>query len=83
MSTTLKYKGYDGSVVFSAENRVFHGSVLGIQDRVTFEGEGVADLETNFQSAIDEYLQICSDEGETARKTLQGNVQRANDDKPP
>ena len=72
MSNTLKYKGYDGSVEFSAEDRVFHGSVLGIKDRVTFEGEGVADLETNFQSAVDEYLQICSDAGKEPEKPFKG-----------
>lgn len=35
MSQTLQYKGYDGSVELSAEDRILHGSLLGIRDAVT------------------------------------------------
>ncbi len=35
MSETLHYKGYDGSVEYSAEDRVLHGRLLGIRDMVT------------------------------------------------
>jgi hypothetical protein len=36
MSVTLPYKGYDGSVEYSAEDRVLHGRILGIRDMVSF-----------------------------------------------
>jgi hypothetical protein len=35
MSQTLQYRGYDGSVLFSAEDRVLHGRILGIRDMVS------------------------------------------------
>jgi predicted HicB family RNase H-like nuclease len=44
MSDTLNYKDYISSVQFSAEDEVFHGKVLGINDLVTFEGKSVTEL---------------------------------------
>ncbi len=38
MSQTLQYKGYDGSVEYSAEDRVLHGRLLGIRDDIVYEG---------------------------------------------
>jgi predicted HicB family RNase H-like nuclease len=41
MSQTLQYKGYDGSVLYSAEDRVLHGRILGIRDmapNIPFKG---------------------------------------------
>ena len=72
MSNTIEYKGYNGSVEFSAEDRVFHGSIVGIRDKVTFEGESVGELETNFRGAVDEYLQFCTEEGKQPEIPFKG-----------
>lgn len=72
MSNTIEYKGYNGSVEFSAEDRVFHGSIVGIRDKVTFEGESVSELDINFRSAVDEYLQFCNDEGKQPDTPFKG-----------
>jgi predicted HicB family RNase H-like nuclease len=63
MSQTLQYKGYDGSVEYSAEDRVLHGSLLGIRDAIIYEGVDVDSLESNFRAAVDEYLAFCAAEG--------------------
>jgi predicted HicB family RNase H-like nuclease len=60
MSQTLQYKGYDGSVEYSAEDRVLHGSLLGIRDAIVYEGSDVDSLESNFRAAVDEYLVFCA-----------------------
>ena len=65
MSQTLQYKGYDGSIEHSAEDRVLHGSLLGIRDGVVYEGSDVDSLESNFRDAVDEYLDFCAEEGRT------------------
>ncbi len=52
MSETMHYKGYDGSVEYSAEDRVLHGSLLGIRDRIVYEGTDVQSLESNFRAAV-------------------------------
>jgi predicted HicB family RNase H-like nuclease len=64
MSQNLgEYRGYSGSVLYSAEDRVLHGRIVGIRDAITFEGENVRQLETNFKLAVDEYLQFCKERG--------------------
>ena len=49
MSQTLQYKGYEGSVLYSAEDKLLHGRLLGIRDFVLYDGLGVTALEMNFQ----------------------------------
>lgn len=73
MSQTLQYKGYDGSVLYSAEDRLLHGRILGIRDMVSFEGTNVKSLETNFKGAVDEYLAFCKAEGKTPDAPFKGN----------
>ncbi len=72
MSETLTYQGYDGSVEYSAEDRVLHGRILGIRDVVTFEGADVLSLEENFKAAIDEYLAFCKEREKTPDKPFSG-----------
>ena len=73
MSQTLQYKGYDGSVEYSAEDRVLHGSLLGIRDAVVYEGVDVNSLESNFRAAVDEYLAFCAAEGKTPAQPFKGS----------
>ena len=72
MSNTLEYKGYNGSVVYSAEDHIFHGAVVGIRDSVSYDGTDVAALEGNFRAAVDEYLAFCAAEGKTPDAPYKG-----------
>jgi predicted HicB family RNase H-like nuclease len=74
MSQTLAYKGYDGSVLYSSEDRILHGRILGIRDMVTFEGENVKELEENFKQAVDEYLSFCEAEGKKPNTPFKGSL---------
>ena len=73
MSQTLQYKGYDGSVLYSAEDRLLHGRILGIRDMVSFEGTDVRGLERNFKAAVDEYLSFCAAEDKTPDVPFKGS----------
>ncbi len=73
MSQTLQHKGYDGSVEYSAEDRVLHGQLLGIRDAIVYEGLDVDSLETNFRAAVDEYLAFCAEEGKTPDRPFKGS----------
>lgn len=64
----LNYKGYVGSVVFSEEDGVFHGKVLGISSSISFEGDSVKSLTEDFHNAIDEYLEYCANTGSQPEK---------------
>lgn len=56
MKSQLTYKGYQGTVHYSAEDEVFYGKVLDINDLVSFEGCSVDELKSAFQEAVDDYL---------------------------
>jgi predicted HicB family RNase H-like nuclease len=73
VSKTLHYNGYDGSVEYSAEDRLLHGSLLGIRDLVTYEGSDVDGLEASFRAAVDEYLAFCAAEGKTPDRPFKGS----------
>jgi predicted HicB family RNase H-like nuclease len=73
VSQVLNYKGYDGSVDFSAEDRLLHGSLLGIRDAVVYEGMDVASLEKNFRAAVDEYLAFCAAESKKPDQPFKGS----------
>lgn len=63
MKSTMKYKGYIGSVEVSEEDKFFVGKVLGIRSLISYEGENVQDLINDFHQAVDDYLNICLEKG--------------------
>jgi len=73
MDNYLSYKGYIGTVNFSAEDEVFYGKVHGINDLVTFEGDSVKELKEEFQSSVDDYLETCNESGKVPNKIFKGS----------
>lgn len=73
MKDTLAYKNFIGSVHFSADDKVFHGKLLGVNDLVTFEGGSVGELIKAFHSAVDDYLVLCEEVGKEPLKTHKGS----------
>lgn len=65
MSQTLQHRGYDGPVLYSAEDKMLHGRVLGVRDMISYGGTDVRSLEKNFCDAVKEYLAFCEAEGKT------------------
>ncbi|CSS86192.1 HicB family [Shigella sonnei] len=45
------------------ENNILHGKLAFIRDLVTFEAETLADLEREFKTSVDLYLQSCVEDG--------------------
>lgn len=59
MKNVLEYKGYTGSVEFSADDDVFFGKITGIRDVVTFEADSVTKLRKAFKEAVEDYIETC------------------------
>ena len=73
MKNNLSYKGYYGSVEYSGEDNIFHGKIIGINDRITYEGDSVKTLQKDFISAVDEYIETCRELGKNPEKTYKGS----------
>jgi predicted HicB family RNase H-like nuclease len=73
MKNALDYKGYFGSVEFSDEDDIFHGRIIGINDHITYEGDSVQSLQLDFKSAVDEYLETCTELGKIPEKAYKGS----------
>jgi predicted HicB family RNase H-like nuclease len=72
MSSTLEFKGYIGSVEYSSEDKCLFGKIEMIEDLVTFEASTVQELETNFQNAVNDYIETCKLLGREPQKAFKG-----------
>lgn len=59
MKNRLTYKGYTGTVEFSAEDKLFFGKIEGVDDLVSYEGENIFALENSFIEAVEDYMLTC------------------------
>jgi len=69
----LTYKGFIGSVRFSAQDDVFFGKVEGVNDLITFEGNSVEELKNAFRYVIDEHIIDCENENIQVEKSYKGS----------
>ncbi|MCD7059228.1 type II toxin-antitoxin system HicB family antitoxin [Pelagibacterium xiamenense] len=74
MSSVLGYKGYKASVAFDADDEIFFGRILGINDVVGFHADTVADLKLAFAEAVEDYLESCKKVGKSPEKAYSGNL---------
>jgi predicted HicB family RNase H-like nuclease len=73
MNDILEYKKYYASVHFSAEDEVFFGKIIGINDSISFEGATVKELKKAFHEAVDDYLETCKQLKKEPEKTYKGS----------
>ncbi|MCG8696575.1 MAG: type II toxin-antitoxin system HicB family antitoxin [Bacteroidales bacterium] len=72
-TNTLQYKGYQGTIEFDLEEKCIFGSVLHINDLVTYEAETLTELEEEFKTSVDDYLSLCKDLGKEPQKPFKGS----------
>jgi predicted HicB family RNase H-like nuclease len=72
---TLSYKGYQARIEFDGEDLLFVGRIAGINDVVGFHCQTVAELETAFREAVDDYVATCESLGKVPEKAFSGNLQ--------
>jgi predicted HicB family RNase H-like nuclease len=73
MSDLLEYKGYSGSVEYSATDDIMYGKVLGIRSLLSYQGDSVKSLRKDFEDVINEYLTDCAEDGVEPEKPYKGN----------
>ena len=68
----LNYKGYNGTVEYDSDGKIFTGEVLGIRSVITFEGRTADEIEESFRQSIDLYLEMCKEDGVSPDKPYSG-----------
>lgn len=72
MNSVLHYKGYSARPEYSAEDQVFYGKILGIDDLVDFYTDNAKAIEAEFHAAVDDYLAFCEEVGKQPQKEFSG-----------
>ena len=72
MGNILEYKGYLTKIEYSAEDRVLYGKIEGIRDLVNFESDSLDRIEEEFHCAVDDYLEMCEELGQSPDKAYSG-----------
>lgn len=73
MEKLLQYRGYYGSIEASTEDNCLFGKLQFIRALISYEGDTVAELETAFREAVDDYLSTCRQLGEAPEKPCKGS----------
>jgi predicted HicB family RNase H-like nuclease len=68
----LKYKDYEGTAELDMSRGVCRGKILFINDLVTYEAATPAQLQSEFEAAVDDYLETCASLGRDPQKPLKG-----------
>ena len=69
----MEYKGYFGTVEYSAEDHCLYGKLAYIRDLVNYEATSVEALEREFQVSVDDYLAFCDQQGKEPNKPCKGS----------
>lgn len=59
----MRYKEYIGSVHYSDEDQVIFGKLEYIESLVNYKGTHVKSLKQSFEKAVDDYFDLCKQEG--------------------
>jgi predicted HicB family RNase H-like nuclease len=70
----LTYRGYTARVEFDERDDIFVGRVLGIRAIIGFHGDTVSELKAAFQTAVDDFLSQCIEEGVKPEKPASGQL---------
>lgn len=68
----LKYKDYEGSAELDMARLVCRGKILFIDDLITFEAAAPTELQKEFESAVDDYIETCAILEREAQRPFKG-----------
>ncbi|RUA05432.1 MAG: toxin-antitoxin system HicB family antitoxin [Gammaproteobacteria bacterium] len=70
----MKYKGYEALVRFDEDDQILIGEVINSSAIIGFHSENSKDLEGEFHTCIDNYIELCAKIGEAPKKPLSGKI---------
>ncbi len=73
MKQALEYKGFIGSVHYSADDDILYGKIEGINDLVSYEGRTIDEIRKDFHEAVNDYLSFCKEKSKPVYKSYKGS----------
>lgn len=70
----MEYKGYTAVVEYDNDDDCFVGHVVGITDRIVFDGESTIELRQNFHEVLNTYLKHCEEVGKVPEIPRSGKL---------
>ena len=71
---TMSYRGYTARIEFDERDSIFVGRVLGLRSIISFHGQTVEELRTQFAGAMDDYVADCQVQGVSPEKPASGKL---------
>lgn len=71
---SMNHKGYTAKIEFDERDNIFVGRVLGLRATISFHGETVVELRSEFETAIEEFLRDCKEQGVRPEKPASGKL---------
>ena len=72
MPSTLKYKGYTGTIEIDTDSDQLCGHVLFLRGLIVYEADTLPKLRRAFEAAVDDYLASCAADGTSPEKPASG-----------
>lgn len=69
---TLSYKGFEGTAEIDMSSLMCRGKILFIDDLVTYKADTPAELQREFEAAVEDYLETCALVGKDPQKPCKG-----------
>ncbi|MGK2898495.1 MAG: type II toxin-antitoxin system HicB family antitoxin [Burkholderiaceae bacterium] len=70
----MNHRGYTARIEFDERDDIFVGRVLGLRTMISFHGETVAGLRAAFETAIEQFLRDCKEQGVRPEKPASGKL---------
>jgi len=74
LSPLLKYKNYSGFLDVDTEANILFGTVIDLNDVITFQGKTIEEARQAFQDSVDDYLEFCVELGRAPEKPFSGKI---------
>ncbi len=71
---SMTLKGHVARIDFDDRDNIFVGRVLGLRTMISFHGETVKELCSEFKNAIEGFLKDCKEQGITPEKPASGKL---------
>ena len=64
----MEYNGYRSTIEYDEDDELCVGTVIGINDSISFHGQNIQDLKQNFKNNVDNYVDLCIEFGKQPEK---------------